>query len=93
MLPFDKPATLPVDSHVWHAFKKWNWTNAKTPDECSWQASSWMPPAYFTQTNDAIGSIRQLLALKKTRNSLLFHAKNYPKINSLIFGLANVKEI
>ena len=63
-LAFNKSSALPVDSHVWHAFRKWEWTNAKSPDEWSWQASTWMDPAYFIKTNDAIGSIRQSLADK-----------------------------
>jgi endonuclease III len=86
---FDIPATLPVDSHVWHAFKKWNWTNAKTPDECSWQASRWMPPDYFIKTNDAIGSIRQSLARNVSKRTLLFQAKRQsPELKELIFALA-----
>jgi endonuclease III len=32
---FGKMMTLPVSSHVWHAFRKWEWTNAKSTDECS----------------------------------------------------------
>ena len=64
---FSQCVTLPVDSHVWYAFKQWKWTNAKSPDECSWQASQWMEPSYFLKTNDAIGSIRQTLAEKAQR--------------------------
>jgi endonuclease III len=71
---FGKMMTLPVDSHVWHAFRKWGWTNAKNTDECSWQASQWMDPAYFISTNDAIGSIRQTLANKKLRTAVLAQA-------------------
>ena len=48
---------LPVDSHIWHTFKKWKWTNARSEDECSWQALDWMEKQYYIKTNDAIGSI------------------------------------
>jgi endonuclease III len=76
-------STLPVDSHVWHAFNKWNYTNAKTEDECSWQAEHWMPASSFIPTNDVIGSIRQGLhrANSSVRQRIIqLHAKNhYPK--------------
>jgi endonuclease III len=49
---FGKMMTLQVDLHVWHAFRKWGWTNAKSTDECSWQASQWMDPSYFISTNE-----------------------------------------
>jgi endonuclease III len=75
---FNKSSTLPVDSHVWHAFRNWGWTNAKSTDECSWHASTWMDPSYFITTNDAIGSIRQTLANKSKKHMLLQLAKkNY----------------
>jgi endonuclease III len=48
---FGKMMTLPVDLHVWYAFCKWGWTNAKSTDECSWQASQWIDPSYFISTN------------------------------------------
>ena len=54
---FNLVYSLPVDSHVWHAFKKWNWTNAQSEDKCSWQALDWMEKQYYIKTNDAIGSI------------------------------------
>jgi endonuclease III len=73
---FNKSSTLPVDSHVWHAFRKWEWTNAKSTDECSWQASQWMDLSYFIKTNDAIGSIRQTLADKSKKHRLIRLAKN-----------------
>jgi endonuclease III len=76
---FGKMMTLPVDSHVWHAFRKWGWTNAKTTDECSWQASEWMDPSYFIPTNDAIGAIRQTLANHHSRKVILWHAKKLPE--------------
>ena len=86
---FDKAVTLPVDSHVWFAFKKWNWTNAKTPDECSWQASQWIPPDYFIKTNDVIGSIRQQLAENVTRGILRRRARGLPpEIKELLEGLS-----
>ena len=52
---------VPVDSHVWTAFGRWNWTTAKTPTECAWQAAHWFPPEYNISINDAIGSICQTL--------------------------------
>jgi hypothetical protein len=75
---FNKSLTLPVDSHVWHAFRNWGWTNAKSTDKCSWQASTWMDLSYFIKTNDAIGSIRQTLA-NKSKNTGYFDLpkKNY----------------
>jgi endonuclease III len=75
---YGKMMTLPVDSHVWHAFRCWGWTNAKGTDECSWQASQWMDPSYFIVTNDVIGSIRQTLANKRSRKVILYHAKKLP---------------
>jgi endonuclease III len=75
---FDQTVALPVDSHVWHAFRKWQWTTAKSPDECSWQASKWMPPSYFIKTNDAIGSIRQALADNKKKHTVLRKANQLP---------------
>jgi hypothetical protein len=62
---FNKSSTLPVDSNVWHAFRNWGWTNAKSTDKCSWQASTWMDPSYFIKTNDAIGSNRPWLTKAK----------------------------
>jgi endonuclease III len=75
---FNKSTALPVDSHVWYAFRKWKWTNAKTPDECSWQASSWIPSNYYIKTNDVIGSLRQALADPKTRHKVLKKANCLP---------------
>jgi endonuclease III len=75
---WEKSVTLPVDSHVWDAFQLWSWTNAKTPDECSWQASKWMPPDYFIKTNDAIGSIRQTLAHQPGKGILLRACRHLP---------------
>jgi endonuclease III len=63
--------TLPVDSHVWHAFKKWGWTNALSAAECSWQAGQWMPPSQFITTNDVIGSIRQKMQMKGQRRIVI----------------------
>jgi endonuclease III len=83
---FDKPSTVPVDSHVWFAFKKYNWTNAVYPDECSWQTSRWMDPSYFMKTNDVIGSIRQCLANNFRRRVLLaalIKEKN-PRLTELV---------
>lgn len=82
---FNKAAALPVDSHVWFAFRKWGWTNAKTPDECSWQASLWIPPAYYIKTNDVIGSIRQALADKEKKFAVMRKAKKIsPEIYALV---------
>ena len=80
---------LPVDSHVWFAFKKWKWTNAKTPNECSWQASKWIPPSYFIKTNDAIGSIRQTLADKRLKKRLLREIDNISthEVKELLYAL------
>ena len=64
---------LPVDSHVYHAFKAWGWTNARTADECSWQATHWLPSEDQIKTNDVIGSIRQELVSR--RSNLLRIAK------------------
>lgn len=86
---FNQAVTLPVDSHVWHAFKAWNWTNAKSPDECSWQAYNWMPPEYFIKTNDTIGSIRQSIAEKsKTKRILRLANQLPPDIKQLILSLS-----
>jgi endonuclease III len=79
---FNKSLTLPVDSHVWYAFRNLGWTNAKSTDKCSWQASSWMDLSYFIKTNDAIGSIRQTLTNKSKKHRLLRLAK---KIYNLTF--------
>jgi endonuclease III len=68
---FGVRSTLPVDSHVWHAFQKWGWTNALTAAECSWQAGQWMPPTEFITTNDVIGSIRQKMQMKGKRRVLI----------------------
>jgi endonuclease III len=76
---WDKSSTLPVDSHVWDAFRLWEWTNATTADECSWQASCWMPDEYFIKTNDAIGSIRQSLANKSSQHILLKKCNYLPE--------------
>ena len=85
---FNLTSTLPVDSHVWHAFQKWKWTNARSEDKCSWQSLSWMNSSYFIQTNDTIGSIRQALAEKKTRKKILTKANRQPKeIKELIHAL------
>lgn len=85
---FDKAVALPVDSHVFHAFQKWSWTNAKSPDECCYQASHWMDPTYFIKTNDAIGAIRQTLADKKQRDRLIRKAKLFdPEIYELVLKL------
>ena len=85
---FNLTSTLPVDSHVWHAFKQWNWTNATSEDECSWQALRWMESTYFIKTNDAIGSIRQALADKKKKKPLLTKANRQPKeTKDLIYAL------
>jgi endonuclease III len=85
---FDTPVTVPVDSHVWHAFKAWKWTNAKTTDECSWQASQWVPAPYFIKTNDVIGSIRQQLAEHVPQRMLLARAKRLPpEIRDLVIAL------
>jgi endonuclease III len=83
---FGKPSTLPTDSHVWYAFQKFNWTNAATPDECSWQASRWMDPDYFVKTNDSIGSLRQILACNVRRDRLLHDVKqeNNPRLTWLV---------
>jgi endonuclease III len=90
---FNELVTLPVDSHVWFAFKKWNWTNAKNEDECSWQAYNWMDPKYFIATNDAIGSIRQTLAEKSKRKGLLHHAKSLPQhVRELVEALDDKKK-
>jgi hypothetical protein len=62
---WDKAVTFPVDSHVWHAFRSWSWTNAKMPDECSWQAYCWMPPEYFITTNDAVDNVLPTINPKK----------------------------
>jgi endonuclease III len=75
---YSKMMTLPVDSHIWHAFSHWGWTNAKGTDECSWQASQWMDPSYFIVRNDVIGSIRQTLANKRSHKVILYHAKKIP---------------
>jgi endonuclease III len=75
---FGKMMTLPVDSHVWHAFRQWGWTNAKGTDECSWQASQWMDPSYFILTNDVIGLIRQTLANPRTQKAILLQAQKLP---------------
>ena len=32
---FGETVALPVDSHVYYAFQQWQWTNAKSEDECS----------------------------------------------------------
>jgi endonuclease III len=72
---FGRMETLPVDSHVWFAFRHWGWTNALSPTECSWQARSWMDPSYFIKTNDVIGSLRQTLANYKNRKEILRHAR------------------
>jgi endonuclease III len=71
---FEMSEALPVDSHVWCAFRRWKWTNATSRDECSWQATNWMDSSYYLKTNDAIGSIRQALADKKTKDELLSKA-------------------
>ena len=85
---FNMSSTLPVDSHVWHAFKQWKWTNATSEDECSWQALKWMESSYFIMANDAIGSIRQALADKKKKKKLLTKANRQPKeIRDLIYAL------
>lgn len=77
---FHLQSTLPVDSHVWHAFNKWNYTNAKSEDECSWQAEQWMPASLYIPTNDVIGSIRQGLADSPARQrKIQRHAQvHYP---------------
>jgi endonuclease III len=75
---FEKSVALPVDSHVWYAFRQWGWTNATTPDECSWQATQWIPQTYFIKTNDAIGSIRQSLADKTKKLSILNSCQSLP---------------
>ena len=62
---FGVQAGLPVDSHVFIAFKAWGWTNALTADECSWQATHWLPAADQIKTNDVIGSIRQELVSRR----------------------------
>jgi endonuclease III len=85
---FGKMMTLPVDSHVWHAFRKWDWTNAKSTDECSWQASQWMDQSYFIATNDAIGAIRQTLANWHNRKVILRQAEKLdPEVFELISKL------
>jgi endonuclease III len=56
---------LPVDSHVYLAFKRWKWTNALTREECSWQAIHWVPVEEQIRTNDAIGAIRQDMAKRR----------------------------
>jgi endonuclease III len=82
---FNKATALPVDSHVWYAFRKWGWTNAKSPDECSWQSSRWIPPDYYIKTNDTIGSIRQSLADKEKRHRVLRQAKKLsPDLQNMI---------
>jgi endonuclease III len=89
---FDTQVTVPVDSHVWYAFRKWKWTNAKTPDECSWQASQWIPPSYFIKTNDAIGSIRQGLAQHVPQRKLIRSSRQLPlEVRDLIQGLISKK--
>ena len=85
---FGVTAALPVDSHVYHAFQQWQWTNAKSEDECAWQASQWMEKKYLVTTNDAIRSIRQCLADKKTKHKILRHANQLPShIKELILLL------
>ena len=85
---FGKLTTLPVDSHVMHAFSKWGWTNAKSPDECSWQASQWMDPSLFLSTNDTIGSIRQTLADHRGRRQVILRSRTLsPKLRTLIEAL------
>jgi endonuclease III len=85
---FGKMMTLPVDSHVWHAFRKWDWTNAKSTDECSWQASQWMDQSYFIATNDAIGAIRQTLANWHNRKVIHRQAEKLdPEVFELISKL------
>jgi hypothetical protein len=72
------------------SFKKLKWTNAHREDECSWQASNWMNPDYFIKSNDAIGSIRQTLAIKKDAAQLLRRAKEMGN-DRLLFLLAELK--
>jgi endonuclease III len=62
---FRLQTTVPVDSHVWHAFKQWKWTNAKSAEECSWQVQHWIQPTHFILTNDVIGSIRQVILRRR----------------------------
>jgi endonuclease III len=83
---FGTASALPTDSHVWYAFRRLKWTNARHPDECSWQSTKWMDPSYFVKTNDSIGSIRQLLAYPSTRNTLLqdVEAENNQRLRDLI---------
>ena len=50
---------IPIDVHVWKAFRVWNWTNALTTNESTWQARQWFPVEHNITINDAIGSIRQ----------------------------------
>jgi endonuclease III len=75
---FGKMMTLPVDSHIWHAFRQWGWTNAKGTGKCSWQASQWMDLSYFILTSNVIGSIRQTLANQGTQKAILLQAQKLP---------------
>ena len=83
---FGQQHTVPIDSHVWYAFNKLKWTNAKYREECSWQASQWISPKYFITTNDAIGSIRQTLANRVTKQKALRLVRdtNNPRLSELV---------
>jgi endonuclease III len=83
---FGKFSTLPTDSHVWYAFNKLKWTNARYRDECSWQTSCWMVPEYFIKTNDTIGSLRQTLADNRSRPRIILLAQEHgnPRLAELI---------
>ena len=67
-----KAEWVPVDTHVWTAFRRWEWTTAKSPSECSWQALKWFPPEFNIRINDAIGAIRQTLRNDPHRRRAMF---------------------
>ena len=59
---FGLKVAVPVDVHVFLAFKRWGWTNGISREECSWQARKWVPVKDYIRVNDVIGSIRQCKA-------------------------------
>ena len=52
---------VPVDSHVFRSLTKLGWSNAKSPDECAFQAQLWVPLEERIILNDRFGSLGQKL--------------------------------
>ena len=60
---------LVCDFHVVGALTALNLTTAVSSDEVMYQAEKWIPKEEYLRTNDAIGSIQQIIRRKKKKDS------------------------